>query len=66
MQIKKLGSWLCIGLLPALILVSCTGNNKSELEQEAEKIDSNKSNIVSVGGTSHKNTWYTRKDVATD
>ena len=51
MQIKKLGSWLCIGLLPALILVSCTGNNKSELEQEAEKIDSNKSNIVSVGGT---------------
>jgi len=51
MQIKKLGSWLCIGLLPALILVSCTGNNKSELEQEAEKIDSNKSNIDSVGGT---------------
>lgn len=51
MKLKKVGSWLILGLLPAVMLFSCNGNNKSELEQEAEKIDSNKSNIVSIGGT---------------
>lgn len=30
---------------------SCSGNTKSELEQEAEKLDSNKSNLININGT---------------
>jgi len=42
---------LFILAMSGLALWSCTGNTKSDLEQEAEKIDSNKSNIININGT---------------